>query len=128
MTDGMNKSFMTNFSDLERKILATLEEAGEDDIAALANTVSERQGSPAEIKTYSEALKNLAGRYLLELAQVRASQSLRWIPLPKLQAAAILADLGVRLIWSAGERLWKWQPDLRTEVLRQYDPLPMPMR
>lgn len=111
---------MIKFDEAESNILATLEEAGEDGIAALLNTVNaaHAHGSAEEIDTFRVALTNLINRGLLEIANVRDAESKRWTPLPKSEALSVLRKLGSFLGWSRTEELWTWSsPAPRAEVL-----------
>jgi hypothetical protein len=100
----------TNFETLENKILATLEEAGEEGIAALLNTVNSAgaHGSEDEIEAFRAALTRLVSNGLLAMARVRDSESKRWIPLPSSEALSLLQGLESVLRWSKIERLWMW--------------------
>src|SRR5207248_7954480 len=111
---------MIKFDKVESSILATLEEAGEDGIAALLNTVNAAyaHGSPEEIDIFRAALTRLINRGLLEIANSRDPESKRWTPLPKSEALLVLQKLGSFLGWAKSEELWIWSsPAPRAEVL-----------
>lgn len=73
---------MSNLSELEMRILAELEEAGEENFTALLNTVTQPRDAPADVVEYQGALKRLA-----ELDYVRMSTNR--------DARGMLADLSV---------------------------------
>jgi len=99
---------MSGFSELERDILATLEEAGEDDLAALLNTVRECHGSKDEIEAFRGALTRLIEGNILDIAKFRDEVSRRWIKLPKLESVALVTRLGSLLHWSPSDGLWNF--------------------
>ncbi len=97
---------MSSFSKLERDILATLEEAGEDDLVALLNTVRECRGSGNEIDAFRTAIASLIKGNFVDIAKSRDKVSRHWIPLPTLESLALATDLGSLLHWSARDQLW----------------------
>ena len=64
------------FSRLQRRILALLQEAGEESVFTLANRVAEPTGDPAEMSAMCEAITGLYDAGLVELADRRDSVSL----------------------------------------------------
>jgi len=109
---------MKIFTELQSLILAALEEAGEDHLSALINTVVSRNGSIDEIDAISTALAGLIEGGLLRIARSRDKDSLRWIALRKDESLAPLSSLKSFLQWSSADRLWKWQESFpRLEVL-----------
>jgi hypothetical protein len=110
---------MNDLTRLEHLILATLEEAGEENVAALTNTVLKlRHGSPDEIGTMITALTRLLEAGLVEAARFRDKASRYWMPLTREESLAIIAALGLNVRWSAAEQLWKWCEDTpRAEIL-----------
>ena len=99
---------MSSFSPIQRKMLANLEEAGEESLTALLNVVTTHRRSPEDAHSYQEALGDLLSRDLVELARSRDAQTRHWVPLPKSEAVAIVAQLGRLIRWSAPDQLWKW--------------------
>lgn len=61
------------FSRLQRRILALLQEAGEESVFTLANRVAEPTGDPAEMSAMCEAITGLYDAGLVELADRRDS-------------------------------------------------------
>jgi len=111
---------MTSLEQVENNILAILEEAGEDSIPALLNSLSgsNRHGSLAEIDRFREALVGLLKRGFLHIAILRDPESRRWIPLPSPEALSLLEKLDSLLDWSKTQRLWIWNShNPRAEVL-----------
>jgi hypothetical protein len=99
---------MSVLSDAEINILANLEEAGEDHISALLNTVTAVKGDSGEIDALRVALTDLVGRGFLELAKRRHESSLRLIPLSQAKSLDLLANLRSFLFWSPTDKLWRW--------------------
>jgi hypothetical protein len=108
---------LTEFTQLERKLLAVLEEAGEENVAALFNTV--RQSDPAPgIGEYQTALIRLLLREFIELASVRDEASRQWIPSDAGAALSQLGQVNSLLAWSTANRLWTWHSATpRIEIL-----------
>jgi len=97
-----------SFTELERDILATLEEAGENDLAALLNTVRECRGSIDEIEAYRAALTRLVKNNFLDIAKFRGKVSRRWIQLAQHESIALVTNVGSLLHWSPLDRLWNF--------------------
>lgn len=95
----------------ERKIPGLLEEAGEEGLAALRNTMGGCRGLPEEIDTLRVALTSLVSHGLIEIAESREELSREWVPLPKPRALDALARLGSFVRWSSADRLWEWNED-----------------
>ena len=109
---------MDSLTELQRRILAVLEEAGEDDVSALTNSVTKRRGSADEIDAMSMALVGLINCNLIDIARSKDNVSLHWIPLPKEASLALLTDLKPFFQWSVQDQLWKWRQDAsRAEVV-----------
>ena len=103
---------------LQRRILALLEEAGEEEFGTLTNTVARATGTPREIHVMCSALASLLGDGLIEIAQGRDEASLQWISLPRGEALANLQDLNAHVEWIARGGYWKARPEFTaTEVL-----------
>jgi hypothetical protein len=105
-----SEAIMTSLNKLERDILATLEEAGEDDLASLLNTVREGHGSSDEINAFRIAVTHLIKDDFLEIARFRDKISQHWNSVPKPESVALAAGLASLLHWSAGNQLWNF-PD-----------------
>jgi hypothetical protein len=91
---------------LERDILATLEEAGEDHMAALLNTVRKCEGRASESRRFSEALTRLIGWNLIAMATEREKDSLRLVLMSQHESRQMADQLESLLSWSAREGLW----------------------
>lgn len=108
---------MTEFTQMERRVLAVLEEAGEENLAALFNTVR-RSDPSAGISEYGNALIRLLSRRLIELASARDQSSRQWVPFDFDVALSHLEQLNSLLAWSTATRIWTWNSTTpRTEVL-----------
>lgn len=108
---------MTELTQMERKVLAALEEAGEENVVALLNTV--RQSDPdAEIGEYQAALIRLLHRGFIELASVRDAASRQWVPFDIGTALSQLELVNTLLAWTTANRLWTWNSGSpRIEIL-----------
>jgi hypothetical protein len=97
---------------VERRVLALLEEAGEEDIATLVNTVINSRGLVSEIQVIRSALNSLLMRGLIEIARSRDETTRQWIAVSREQAVELLQQLTTNLNWSDDEQIWKWQHGL----------------
>jgi hypothetical protein len=107
---------MTVPTDLEHKILLSLEEAGEDHLSALLNTVVQGHGDPGEISSFRDALTNLINEDCLRLARSRRPAQGTLKPLSQPESLAVLVHLNALLQWSDGENIWKWNEDAMTRM------------
>jgi hypothetical protein len=100
-------------SKYERLLLAVLEEAGEDHISALANTVEKRLGrTPSQgPHALSTALSHLVDLGLIRVATSRDNTQRRLIPLSAEQSASVVSSLDSLLEWSSKDQLWHWKSD-----------------
>lgn len=109
---------MDSFTKLQNSILTTLEEAGEDDLSALINTVGACNGSAGEIESVSKAMEGLIKSGLLQMARSRDASTRRWIRLPREESLDLLSRLPSSVSWSVPDGLWKLHRYVpRTEVL-----------
>jgi hypothetical protein len=109
---------MAVLTNLQRRILSLLEEAGEEEFCTLTNTVAKAEGRAAEIEVMSKTLSELMNAGLIELARARDAASLRWVAVSTTEAQAFFEDLGKYVEWSMRDRLWTWHSKMPTaEVL-----------
>ncbi|MGD9724689.1 MAG: hypothetical protein AB7O59_20675 [Pirellulales bacterium] len=93
---------------LERRILALLEEAGEENVVSLTNSVANPQGACHEIDNFVGALITLLNAGLIELASKRDESTLRWVGLPKVESQSRLNELQNSLQWNTEKGIWNW--------------------
>jgi hypothetical protein len=108
------------FSKLESALLMALEEAGEENVVALLNTVTKSysRGATSEIDDFRRALSRLVSSGFLEVASLRDQESRRWIPISKQDLLSLLRELDSGLHWSDADAMWIWSsPSPRAEVL-----------
>jgi hypothetical protein len=98
---------MNNLTDFEAHIIAVLEEAGEEELATLVNTVTTGSESPDEIESIEFALKALLSCDLVQLAKLRDKASLRWNPLRKDHSLVMLENLRSLFQWSGTDERWR---------------------
>lgn len=109
---------MDSLTPLQRRLLALLEEAGEDDLSALTNSVGGRVGAYLEVKDTISALEVLLRGKLIQIAMDRDGGTLRWIPLGTDESLILLKMCPQKFQWSAVENLWKWpKSEGRVQVL-----------
>lgn len=100
---------MENLSKLQRRVIAVLEEAGEEDLATLLNTVDNWRGTSVEVEKIRDALTRMLHYELIKVASIRDNTTLLWTPLTKEGALAVLQQLGRCLQWCQDESLWRWK-------------------
>lgn len=94
---------------LERRLLSLLEEAGEEHLSALMNSVAKPSGEQRDISAMAAALVNLLKIGLIEVSQDRDSQSRRLLPLPLEDSMSILLSVPSILIWNQDMALWAFR-------------------
>lgn len=102
-------STISQIDDVARRVLANLEEAGEDDACTLLNTIFRCTGADADLQRFIGALNRLFDLALVEFAIVRDETTLEWIVLRRDEALSKLSALGCQVKWSLAEKFWKWE-------------------
>jgi hypothetical protein len=102
---------------LQRRILATLEEAGEENFTSLTNTVATPHGAVEEIHAMRDALGGLMNAGFVRIAVSRDIASLRLVPLPSDDAASLLRNVTDFVAWSTGCGYWEWKSDPIAEIV-----------
>lgn len=97
---------VTGLSNLQRLILATLEEAGEDHLSALTNTVISVCGRRDEILAMQDALLGLQRVNFINLARSRDEATLELLPMDESSTQAMLQHLEAYLAWSDSKNIW----------------------
>ena len=109
---------MRKWTLIQRHMLAIMEEAAEEDLSVLINTLGGHTGLPDELDDVGAALMSLLKSDLVEIARSRDPSSLHWIPVPTTGALALLADIRSYFLWSSVDHLWKWSSkESRAQVL-----------
>lgn len=97
---------MQIFSEWEMRILAVLEEAGEENVPALLNTIVDPIGVPEELTALQEALSKL-----VDFDYIRMSTGLdafkRLERSSKSISLEIITEMQTRLIYDIRTRLWR---------------------
>ena len=121
-------------SEAECRILAVLNEAGEEYVTALANSAMRASGEQSQWTGYIQSLQNLASMFLVEFANLRDERSLEWTVLSAIEAATRLSDASENVKWSSEDVMWKWESseprlavlltsrgqDVSKSILREY--------
>jgi hypothetical protein len=107
---------MAILTDLQRRILIELEEAGEESLTALANTVGKPHGTSEEMCAMADAFMGLVDVGVIEIAVYRENTSRRWIPLSGKETTSLLQDFNSLVEWSIADGFWKWKSDLPNAV------------
>jgi hypothetical protein len=102
---------MTVLTRLQGLILATLEEAGEDHLSAVINTVIDVRGRRVEVVAMRNALQGLQGAGFINLARSTDKATLELIPMDTDHSLPILQNLDSYLVWSDSKNIWTLAPD-----------------
>jgi hypothetical protein len=102
---------MDELSNQERLILAVLEEAGEEHLPALVNTLEKRLlgNSPGRTQAISVALGHLITHDLVRVARFRDKIHHRLVPLSVPDSLSIVTNLESLLERSRTDQLWRWK-------------------
>lgn len=92
-------------SEMAQRVLCELEEAGEDSIVTLLNTVTERTGSQAERRLVQDALRSLIAAGLVEMAAER-DISRRWKRMTGRESLAVVEESSAWLEFREHDRHW----------------------
>ncbi len=103
-------------TELEARILSELEEAGEENIPTLANTVFEPTGSTDESAELRDALTRLVIDEYVRVAVVR-DELKRLTEMSKEVSLQIVSDLDVHLVFKSGNFHWTGGPRPWPEIV-----------
>lgn len=107
---------MIDLKEMSARILAELEEAGQEHVPAMLNTVAAVTGSAEEKTQYANALAMLVRDDLVRLAYDCDCQG-RLVPLPKEESIVAVSRLADSLLFGASDRLWTWDGSRRPDIL-----------
>ena len=91
-------------TELEMRVLSELEEAGEEEIETMMNTVTELSGAPGEVVSLQEALKSLVTSNFI-LMSVRISSN-TWDDASKAQSISNIEDASSHLTFVEKTGFW----------------------
>lgn len=95
-----------------------LEEARQDDVAALLNSVRFCVGFDHELEEYRGPISRLVSAGLIEVEMSRDPGSLRPIPFTKEESLAGASKRSAGLLWSRADHLWNFPSNSpRFEIL-----------
>lgn len=92
-------------SELQMRILAELEEAGEENVPTIMNTVMEPTGDPSEVDAIQQALEGLVQADFISMS-IDLDAAKRLKVLSQDQSLAVIADLRAGLGFRASDRHW----------------------
>ncbi|MCC5828034.1 MAG: hypothetical protein JJU36_01175 [Phycisphaeraceae bacterium] len=103
---------VANLSELERRILASLNESGDEYVTALVNSVLRCNGEDSETVKFVTALWRLFEAGLIEFADRRSETALAWEVLAHgHESAEKLNMLITQLTWEGDSGLWTWNTE-----------------
>lgn len=101
-------SVTDELTEIERRILVTLNDAGEEYVSALINTVIECEGSHSEVTSVIDALRKFLHGSFVGCAIARDTNTLELIKLAESEAIHLLNALPEQISWSQEDSLWIW--------------------
>lgn len=107
---------MDRLGELECRVLSVLQEAGEENIAALVNTVLRPDGSPTELYEIGSALVSLIKASLVCMALHR-NPARTWQELSNDESVSIARRLNEFLTFRAEDKRWTWSTSSKPHVL-----------
>jgi hypothetical protein len=116
MCDVLKCSKVIDQKKIHRLILCLVEEAGEENVGTIINSVQQCIGSPDEVQQITIALNNLLLDDFVELARLRDKETLRWIPFCKAEAELVLSSLNPWFQWDQTIDIWKWRDDNQPRI------------
>jgi hypothetical protein len=93
-------------SEIELRILSELEEAGEENVCSMANTIFPPTGSSSEIDQLQAALGSLVARGLVRMGERVRSVGVR--PLSKEDSQAVVEGIRTGFIFDSAKEQWWW--------------------
>ena len=101
-------------SEIEMRILSELEEAGEENVCAMANTIFPPTGESSEIEQLQAALVSLVSADLVRMGERVRNVGVR--PLSKDESLAIVGAMPAGMIFDDKEGLWWWTQSVWPEI------------
>jgi len=95
------------YTPLQKQLLALLEEAGEEDLLTLVNTVANCKASSDVVSKVRDALIELIKLETAEIS-IGHSESGQWTSLPKDAGHEALSNAARCVKWSPDEHQWRW--------------------
>jgi hypothetical protein len=90
------------------QLLALLEEAGEDDLLTLVNTVVKGHFSTEKLQEITNSFSELYALGFIGFGQKFNAETGEWTLLPDSVVRSLLSRLPNLVQWSQEERYWKW--------------------
>jgi hypothetical protein len=113
---------MLAIEEVERRILSELQEAGEENIAAMLNTIVEPVENAGQVEQLQQALENLVRADLARIS-FRLDVASKVVPLSRDESLSILSDLPSYLRFRSSDSHWTWSRDRRPEIVAMPDGL-----
>ena len=107
---------MIEIDELGRRILSELQEAGEENIAAMINTIIDPTGNADEVNSMEEALDSLVRAGLVRVA-LSTDPTKKLVPLSADESLAISAKIGTLLRFRTSDSHWTWSQDLKAHMV-----------
>lgn len=98
-------------NDVERRVLALLNESGEEYVSALVNSIFRGSGALTEVVLVRDALSKLMTAGMVEFARTRDEGKLTWQVLPTAAAMAGLNSMDSTIAWSSDNQIWEWMAE-----------------
>lgn len=107
---------MISIEEMQRRILSELQEAGEENVAAMLNTVIEPVEDMEQVHQFRQALKELAQADLVLIATER-DRTAGLKPLTKEESLSAIESTPSALIFQAQPGRWAWAAQPRPHIV-----------
>lgn len=98
---------MLSIEEAKLRILSELQEAGEENVAAMANTIFDPSGDRQQIATLRQALEELVQGGLIRMS-FRTSLTEKLVQLPEDRSLVVVRELDSGIIFRDSDRHWTW--------------------
>jgi hypothetical protein len=106
---------MLSIEEIKLRVLSELQEAGEETVAAMANTILERSGDRHVIDMLRQALDELIQEGMIRMAFRKGSGRLS--PLPTEDSLQVVGELQSVLRVRESEMYWTWATDSKPQII-----------
>lgn len=107
---------MIDTDEVERRILSELQEAGEENIASMINTIIDPIGSANETGSLQTALESLV-RAGLVLIALGGDPTKKLVPLSPDESLAFTAKIATFLQFRASDNHWTWSQNVKPHIV-----------
>ena len=107
---------MIDIDEIEKRILSELQEAGEENIAAMINTIIDPTGNADETTSMQAAVENLVRAGLVKIA-FSADATRKLVPLSADESLAISVKIATFLRFRTSDNHWTWSQNMKPHIV-----------